>query len=183
MKTEKNSGESVFCILNWNGKSENLWKMRKRNCLFFAFAFIARAASSSILLVLIPFVSSPAADIYAFLVVFVLPLNSAVNPILYTFTTPKYRNQVLLRGWNKLTSRKTLKHEGSGHTGSGHTGSNSNQSKHAPITLQLDYLCSFQPSLQPREERISREADDCTSMNERSARKEFTQSDKTGSHF
>lgn len=59
------------------------------------------------------------ADIYAFLVVFVLPLNSAVNPILYTFTTPKYRNQVLLRGWNKLTSRKLTRNDGSGHTGSG----------------------------------------------------------------
>lgn len=59
------------------------------------------------------------ADIYAFLVVFVLPLNSAVNPLLYTFTTPKYRNQVLLRGWNKLTSRKLTRNDGSGHTGSG----------------------------------------------------------------
>lgn len=57
------------------------------------------------------------ADIYAFLVVFVLPLNSAVNPILYTFTTSKYRNQILVRGWNKLTSRK-WRHDGSGHTGS-----------------------------------------------------------------
>ena len=64
-----------------------------------------------------------AVDVYAFLVVFVLPLNSAMNPILYTFTTPKYRNQILLRGWNKLTSRKTIKTgDGSG-LGSG----NSNQ--------------------------------------------------------
>lgn len=67
------------------------------------------------------------ADVYAFLVVFVLPLNSSVNPILYTFTTTKYRNQVLLRGWNKFTSRKWTRNEGSGHTGSGHTASGSNQ--------------------------------------------------------
>lgn len=60
-----------------------------------------------------------AADVYAFLVVFVLPLNSAVNPILYTFTTTKYRNQVLLRGWKKITSQKWQRNEGSGHTGSG----------------------------------------------------------------
>lgn len=68
------------------------------------------------------FMGSPTqpADIYAFLVVFVLPLNSAVNPILYTFTTSKYRNQILVRGWNKLTSRK-WRQDGSGHT---HTGSN-----------------------------------------------------------
>ncbi|XP_054086519.1 relaxin receptor 2 [Zeugodacus cucurbitae] len=45
-------------------------------------------------------------DIYAWLVVFILPLNSAVNPLLYTFTTPKYRNQILLRGWKKITSRR-----------------------------------------------------------------------------
>lgn len=73
-----------------------------------------------------------AADVNAFLVVFVLPLNSAVNPILYTFTTTKYRNQVLLRGWKKITSKKWHRNEGSGHTGSGHTGhtgSGSNQGK------------------------------------------------------
>ncbi|XP_037942709.1 relaxin receptor 2-like [Teleopsis dalmanni] len=45
-------------------------------------------------------------DIYAWLVVFILPLNSAVNPLLYTFTTPKYRNQILLRGWKKITARR-----------------------------------------------------------------------------
>ncbi|XP_049303924.1 relaxin receptor 2 [Bactrocera dorsalis] len=45
-------------------------------------------------------------DIYAWLVVFILPLNSAVNPLLYTFTTPKYRNQILMRGWKKITSRR-----------------------------------------------------------------------------
>ncbi|XP_030374368.1 relaxin receptor 2 [Scaptodrosophila lebanonensis] len=45
-------------------------------------------------------------DIYGWLVVFILPLNSAVNPLLYTFTTPKYRNQILLRGWKKITSRR-----------------------------------------------------------------------------
>ncbi|ALC46963.1 Lgr3, partial [Drosophila busckii] len=44
-------------------------------------------------------------DMYAWLVVFILPLNSAVNPVLYTFTTPKYRNQIVLRGWKNITSR------------------------------------------------------------------------------
>ncbi|RZF37907.1 hypothetical protein LSTR_LSTR005407 [Laodelphax striatellus] len=32
------------------------------------------------------------ADLYAWVVVFILPVNSAVNPILYTFTTQRYRN-------------------------------------------------------------------------------------------
>lgn len=46
-----------------------------------------------------------AGDVYAWLVVFVLPLNSAVNPLLYTFTTPKYRAQLLPWGWTRLTGR------------------------------------------------------------------------------
>lgn len=84
------------------------------------------------------------ADVYAFLVVFVLPLNSAVNPILYTFTTTKYRNQVLLRGWNKLTSRKWTRHEGSGHTGSGHTsGSNQGKSIYKDLLLSISFLFFF----------------------------------------
>lgn len=44
-------------------------------------------------------------DVYAWLVVFVLPLNAAVNPLLYTFTTPKYRAQLLPWGWTRLTGR------------------------------------------------------------------------------
>lgn len=63
------------------------------------------------------------ADLYAFLVVFVLPLNSAVNPILYTFTTTKYRNQFLSKSWYRLTGSKSAQ------DGSGPTVSSSNQCK------------------------------------------------------
>ncbi|KAL9887597.1 leucine-rich repeat-containing G protein-coupled receptor 3 isoform 2-T2 [Glossina fuscipes fuscipes] len=48
-------------------------------------------------------------DIYAWLVVFVLPLNSAINPLLYTFTTPKYRNQILSHNWKNIISRRREK--------------------------------------------------------------------------
>uniref|UniRef100_A0A1A9Z6V6 G-protein coupled receptors family 1 profile domain-containing protein n=1 Tax=Glossina pallidipes TaxID=7398 RepID=A0A1A9Z6V6_GLOPL len=48
-------------------------------------------------------------DIYAWLVVFVLPLNSAINPLLYTFTTPKYRNRILPQDWKKIISRRREK--------------------------------------------------------------------------
>lgn len=34
------------------------------------------------------------ADLYAWLVVFILPVNSAINPWLYTFTTPTFRAAV-----------------------------------------------------------------------------------------
>uniref|UniRef100_A0A1B0GFD1 G-protein coupled receptors family 1 profile domain-containing protein n=1 Tax=Glossina morsitans morsitans TaxID=37546 RepID=A0A1B0GFD1_GLOMM len=48
-------------------------------------------------------------DIYAWLVVFVLPLNSAINPLLYTFTTPKYRNRILPQDWKEIISRRREK--------------------------------------------------------------------------
>ncbi|KAF3428810.1 LOW QUALITY PROTEIN: hypothetical protein E2986_10153 [Frieseomelitta varia] len=38
------------------------------------------------------------ADLHAWVVVFILPVNSAVNPLLYTFTTPKFRER-LNDGW------------------------------------------------------------------------------------
>lgn len=34
-------------------------------------------------------------DLHAWIIVFALPLNSAMNPFLYTFTTPKYRDHIL----------------------------------------------------------------------------------------
>ncbi|XP_048513658.1 relaxin receptor 1 isoform X2 [Athalia rosae] len=37
-------------------------------------------------------------DLHAWIVVFILPVNSAVNPLLYTFTTPKFR-EILGEGW------------------------------------------------------------------------------------
>ncbi|XP_017143235.1 relaxin receptor 2 [Drosophila miranda] len=68
-------------------------------------------------------------DIYAWLVVFVLPLNSAVNPLLYTFTTPKYRNQIFLRGWKKITSRKRAE-TANGNAGTITTGTATGSSQH-----------------------------------------------------
>ncbi|CAK9830750.1 Relaxin receptor 1 [Anthophora retusa] len=38
------------------------------------------------------------ADLHAWVVIFILPVNSAVNPLLYTFTTPKFRER-LSDGW------------------------------------------------------------------------------------
>ncbi|XP_033223037.1 relaxin receptor 1 [Belonocnema kinseyi] len=37
-------------------------------------------------------------DLHAWVVVFILPVNSAVNPLLYTFTTPKFRER-MNDGW------------------------------------------------------------------------------------
>ncbi|XP_055849646.1 relaxin receptor 1 isoform X2 [Episyrphus balteatus] len=68
-------------------------------------------------------------DTYGWLIIFILPLNSAVNPLLYTFTTPKYRKQILLRGWQKFTARKKMEASATG------TGSNPDdtQSKGIPL--------------------------------------------------
>ncbi|KAK9305298.1 hypothetical protein QLX08_003651 [Tetragonisca angustula] len=51
------------------------------------------------------------ADLHAWVVVFILPVNSAVNPLLYTFTTPKFRER-LNDGWfakvrDYMTRRKS----------------------------------------------------------------------------
>ncbi|XP_011494044.1 PREDICTED: relaxin receptor 1-like [Ceratosolen solmsi marchali] len=50
-----------------------------------------------------------APDLHAWVVIFILPVNSAVNPLLYTFTTPKFRER-LAEGWlervRSITSRK-----------------------------------------------------------------------------
>lgn len=43
---------------------------------------------------------------YAWLVVFILPLNSAVNPLLYTFTTPKYRDQIFTNLYRNSARRR-----------------------------------------------------------------------------
>lgn len=75
-------------------------------------------------------------DVYAWLVVFILPLNSAVNPLLYTFTTPKYRNQILLRGWKKITSRKrTETGHGNGATTTTGTATGSSQNPDDSTTM------------------------------------------------
>ncbi|XP_032686679.1 relaxin receptor 1 isoform X2 [Odontomachus brunneus] len=37
-------------------------------------------------------------DLHAWIVIFILPVNSAINPLLYTFTTPKFRER-LSEGW------------------------------------------------------------------------------------
>lgn len=47
------------------------------------------------------------ADIYAWLVVFILPLNSAVNPLLYTFTTRKYRDKIFARKSSRGSDKST----------------------------------------------------------------------------
>ncbi|CRK90808.1 CLUMA_CG004498, isoform A [Clunio marinus] len=45
-------------------------------------------------------------DMYAWLVVLVLPLNAAVNPFLYTFSTPKYRDQIYTTFSKRSFSKK-----------------------------------------------------------------------------
>nr|CAD7438264.1 unnamed protein product [Timema bartmani] len=47
-------------------------------------------------------------DLYAWVVVFILPVNSAVNPLLYTFTTSKYRNQLAALSWSFWSKRTTF---------------------------------------------------------------------------
>ncbi|XP_021942766.1 relaxin receptor 1 isoform X2 [Zootermopsis nevadensis] len=48
------------------------------------------------------------ADLYAWVVLFILPVNSAVNPLLYTFTTSKYRVQLFNFEWNRVSQRRLV---------------------------------------------------------------------------
>ncbi|KYN28426.1 Relaxin receptor 1 [Trachymyrmex cornetzi] len=49
-------------------------------------------------------------DLHAWIVIFILPVNSTVNPLLYTFTTPKFREK-LNEGWfGKVCSYMSRKH-------------------------------------------------------------------------
>lgn len=41
-----------------------------------------------------PFQIEVSGDVSAWLIIFVLPLNAVVNPFLFTYTTPKYRDQI-----------------------------------------------------------------------------------------
>lgn len=49
--------------------------------------------------------------------------------LLYTFTTPKYRNQIFLRGWKKITSRKRAE-AGNGNVATTTTGTATGSSQH-----------------------------------------------------
>ncbi|XP_036141696.1 relaxin receptor 1 [Monomorium pharaonis] len=50
-------------------------------------------------------------DLHAWIVIFILPVNSAVNPLLYTFTTPKFRER-FNEGWlvGKVRNYMSRKH-------------------------------------------------------------------------
>ncbi|CAH0561783.1 unnamed protein product [Brassicogethes aeneus] len=61
------------------------------------------------------------ADVYGWLIVFILPINSALNPILYTFTIPRYRAHLYRVPINAIESginRAKRSPHGSADTGS-----------------------------------------------------------------
>ncbi|XP_049825651.1 relaxin receptor 2 isoform X2 [Aethina tumida] len=73
--------------------------------------------------VIVLFQFSVSDDTYGWLVVFILPINSGLNPILYTFTTPKYRREIyrVPMSVRESTSNKTRTYDkGSPEHGSMH---------------------------------------------------------------
>lgn len=44
-------------------------------------------------------------EMYGWVIVFVVPINALVNPLLYTFTTPKYRNILTSKNIFKIPKR------------------------------------------------------------------------------
>ncbi|XP_059621813.1 relaxin receptor 1 [Phlebotomus argentipes] len=69
------------------------------------------------------------ADIYAWIVIFILPLNSAVNPLLYTFTTPRYRDKIGIKGWQTVFARRRNEQGVAEGTANGLTNSNPDESQ------------------------------------------------------
>ncbi|XP_015594570.1 relaxin receptor 2 isoform X2 [Cephus cinctus] len=60
-------------------------------------------------------------DLHAWVVIFIVPVNSAVNPLLYTFTTPKFRERLGEEWFRKIRDR--------------FTGKNSTRNSHVPTAL------------------------------------------------
>ncbi|XP_015113495.1 relaxin receptor 1 [Diachasma alloeum] len=92
------------------GMFASIWRTRHNTPLFvgdsefalrFFFIVLTDAAcwAPIIALKILAFLKYPVPpDLHAWVVIFVLPVNSAINPLLYTFTTPKFRER-LEEGW------------------------------------------------------------------------------------
>ncbi|KAG4074711.1 hypothetical protein HA402_008809 [Bradysia odoriphaga] len=112
---------ALFCSIWRTRRNTPLGSLAILDCEFaIRFFFIVLTdctcwAPIMVMKVLAFFSHSISGDVYAWLVVFVLPLNAAVNPLLYTFTTPKYRAQLLPWGWTRLTGRNLNGSGGASH--------------------------------------------------------------------
>ncbi|XP_063990860.1 relaxin receptor 1-like [Diachasmimorpha longicaudata] len=122
------------------GMFASIWRTRHNTPLFvgdseFALRFFfivftdAACWAPIILLKILAFLKYPVpSDLHAWVVIFVLPVNSAINPLLYTFTTPKFRER-LEEGWvgrlRNYVSRRTSAQDSRGSLGSTQQRSNS----------------------------------------------------------
>uniref|UniRef100_A0A0C9Q989 RXFP1 protein n=1 Tax=Fopius arisanus TaxID=64838 RepID=A0A0C9Q989_9HYME len=112
------------------GMFASIWRTRHNTPLFvgdsefalrFFFIVLTDAAcwAPIIVLKILAFLKYPVPpDLHAWVVIFVLPVNSAVNPLLYTFTTPKFRER-LEEGWiGQLRNYVSSKNSAQGSQGS-----------------------------------------------------------------
>lgn len=51
-------------------------------------------------------INDPTGEIYAWIAVFVLPINSSLNPILYTFTNPQFRKMFYAKIFSRCFAKK-----------------------------------------------------------------------------
>lgn len=87
--------EIIFTFQNF--EIWNLWKFLLQLIRRFFFIVLTDACCWAPIIVLkfLAFYKiEVSGDVTAWLIIFVLPLNSAVNPLLFTYTTPKYRDQI-----------------------------------------------------------------------------------------
>jgi len=92
-------------------------------------------------------------EVSVWVVVFVVPINAAVNPILYTFTTPKFRRllaQVYCqRGASKAATAALIDPKCRHLLDGGYNGGSHQPLKRqlsAPAAIEMSHIISLQPN-------------------------------------
>ncbi|XP_043279136.1 relaxin receptor 1-like isoform X2 [Venturia canescens] len=133
----------------YSGMFASIWRTRHNTPLSvgdseFAFRFFlivltdAACWAPIIGLKILAFLKYPVPpDLHAWVVVFILPVNSAINPLLYTFTTPKFRER-LNEGWLRKMRNYATRKPSTQHSQSSSSLATKNIARHQLNTFPID---------------------------------------------